>query len=172
MNFIASLVGGDPGRWRADYGGALGNKKETEEPDQLGEGCARRQIKREPFPSSTIAGVLDGRNLARARLCRRARFSCLGGGGVLSGLEPMANADRDRPCRLDGVRGENRSAGACGDAWERREGPHGDEHGREGGHHFGMFAREEVERVAGVEEPDGCLRHSCGDCCGNGGVSQ
>ena len=27
-----------------------------------------------------------------------------------------------------------------------------------------MFGREKVERVAGVEEPDGCLRHGRGDC--------
>jgi hypothetical protein len=33
----------------------------------------------------------------------------------------------------------------------------------EGGHHFVMFGREEVERVAGVEEPDGCLPHGCSD---------
>jgi hypothetical protein len=76
----------------------------------------------------------------------------------------MTNADCDRSGRLDGMRGENRSAGACGYTWERREGAHGDEHGREGGHHFGMFGSEEVERVTGIEEPDGCLRHGCGDC--------
>lgn len=75
----------------------------------------------------------------------------------------MADADRDRSGRLDGMRGENRSAGACGYAWEGREGAHGDEHGREGGHHFGMLGREEVERVAGVDQPDGCLRLGCGD---------
>ncbi len=76
----------------------------------------------------------------------------------------MTNADCDRSSCLDGMRGENRSARACGYAWEGRERTHGDEHGREGGHHFGMLGREEVECVAGVEEPDGCLRHGCGDC--------
>lgn len=76
----------------------------------------------------------------------------------------MADADRDRSGRLDGMRGENRSAGACGYAWEGRESADGDEHGREGGHHFGMFGREEVERVAGVDQPDRCLRLGCGDC--------
>lgn len=73
----------------------------------------------------------------------------------------MTNADGDRSSRLDGVRGENRSAGACGYARERGEGAHGDEHGREGGHHFGVLGREEVEGVASVEEPDRCLGHGC-----------
>jgi hypothetical protein len=132
------------------------SKKETEELREVGPPAKSS----EPFPSSTITGVLDGRNLA-ARLCRG--FSYLSGGGVLRGLEPMTNADCDRSGRLDGMRGENRSAGACGYTWERREGAHGDEHGREGGHHFGMFGSEEVERIAGVEEPDGCLRLGCGD---------
>jgi hypothetical protein len=138
----------------AGYGGY---KKETEEPRINYASCwgrAAKSSEAEAFASSTIAGVLDGRNLA-ARLC--------GGGGVLGGLEPMANADRDSSGRLDGVRGEDRSAGACGYAGEGREGAHGDEHGREGGHHFGMLGREEVERVTGVDEPDGCLRHGCGD---------
>jgi len=156
MNFIAPLVEGFPG------GGGLwcpGYKNETEEPDQLHRvGPAAKSS--EPFPSSTIAGVLDGRNVA-ARLCRGVSY--FSGGGVLSGLEPMTNADCDRSGRLDGMRGENRSAGACGYTWESREGAHGDEHGREGRHHFGMLGREEVERVAGVEEPDGCLRLGCGD---------
>ena len=84
----------------------------------------------ELFHSSTIAGVLDGRNLA-ARL--RPSVSCLGGGGV---LEPMTNADCDCSGRLDGMRGENRSAGG-GYAWEGREGAHGDEYGREGSHTLG-----------------------------------
>jgi hypothetical protein len=35
--------------------------------------------------------------------------------------------------------------------------------GGEGGHHSGIFGREEVERAAGVEEPDGYLRDGCGD---------
>lgn len=32
----------------------------------------------------------------------------------------------------------------------------------EGRRHFGMLGREEGKRVAGVEEPDGCLRRGCG----------
>jgi hypothetical protein len=111
----------------------LGYEKATEEPHQL----------REVGP----------RNLA-ARLCRG--FSYFSGGGVLRGLEPVTNADCDRSGCLDGI-------GACVYTWERREGAHDDEHGREGGHHFGMFSREELERVAGVDEPDGCLCHGCGD---------
>ena len=94
-----------------------------EEPHQLVREGGPAAKSSEPFHSSTIAGILDGRNLA-ARLCRD--FSCLGGGGVLSGLEPLTNADCDRSGRLDGMRGENRSAGACGYTWDRREGAHGD----------------------------------------------
>jgi hypothetical protein len=93
----------------------------------------------------------------------RCGVSCLGGGV----LEPMTNADCDRSGRLDGMRGENRSAGTGGYAWEGREGAHGDEYGREGSHHFGMLGREEVEGVAGIQEPDGRLCHGCGlggDC--------
>lgn len=104
-----------------------------------------------------IADVLDGRHLAA-----RLRFSCLHGGGVLSGLEPVTNANCDRSSRLDGMRGENRAAGTCGDAWERGESAHGDEYGREGGHHFGVLVCEEVEGVAGIEEPDRRLCFGCG----------
>ena len=111
---------------------------------------ARRRAK--PFPSFTIGDVLD---------CRHwLRFSRLGGGGVLSRLEPMTNADCDRSSRLDGMGGENRASSACGYAWERGEGAHGDEHSREGGHYFGVLGCEEVEGVTGVEEPDWSL---CGD---------
>lgn len=93
-----------------------------------GDGVANSFTQEGHFPrdflSSVIADVLDGRHLAA-----RLRFSCLRGGGVLSGLEPVTNANCDRSSRLDGMRGENRAAGTCGDAWERREGAHGDENG-------------------------------------------
>src|SRR6266849_5699578 len=125
MNFIAPLVEGFPG------GGGL-RARETKrrrrshiDYDTRG-GPAAKSSEPSSFPSSTIADVLDGRNLA-ARLYRGCGcgFSCLGG-GVLSGLEPVTNADCDRSGRLDGMRGENRSAGACGYTWDRREGTHGD----------------------------------------------
>ncbi len=116
--------------------------------------------------SSAIIGVLDG----SCHLAARLRFSRpgLGGGRVLRGLEPVADADGDRSGGLDGVRGEDRAAGAGGDARERGEGADGDEHGREGGHHFGVLGREEVERVAGVQQPERRVRHLRGDC--DGGV--
>jgi hypothetical protein len=93
----------------------------------------------------TVAGVLDGS-------CHLA-FCCrgLGAGRVLRGLEPLADADGERSGSLDGVRGEDRAAGASGDAWECGEAADGDEHRREGGHHLGVLGREEVERVAGIE---------------------
>lgn len=107
----------------------------------------RRSPRRaKPFLSFTISDVLDGRHWLH--------FSRFGGGGVLRGLEPMTNTDCDRSSRLDGMGGENRATSACSYAWERGEGAHGDEDGREGGHHFGVLGREEVEGVAGVEEPD------------------
>jgi hypothetical protein len=73
----------------------------------------------------------------------------------------VTNADGDRSGRLGGMRGENRSTGACGYTWERRVSTV-------------MSAAErvditlgcsveEVERVAGVDEPDGCLYHGCRD---------
>ena len=52
--------------------------------------------------SLTAAGVLDGscHRLPAWQFCRG-----LGGGGVLRGLEPVADADGDRSGGLDGVRG-------------------------------------------------------------------
>jgi hypothetical protein len=79
-------------------------------------------------------------------------------------LEPLADTDGDRPGGLNGMRGEDRAASASGDARERREGTDGDEHRREGGHHLGVLGREEVESVAGVEQPDRCLCNRRGDC--------
>ena len=114
--------------------------------------------------SATTVGVLDGscHRLSRRHFCRG-----LGGGGVLRGLEPLADADGDRSGGLDGVRGEDRATCATGDAGNARkrgEAADGDEDGREGGHHLGVLGREEVERVAGVEEPDRRLCYGRGDC--------
>jgi len=114
--------------------------------------------------SLTAVGVLDGscRDLPAWQFCRG-----LGSGGVLRGLEPVADADGDRSGGLDGVRGEERATRATGDAgnaWEGGEAADGDEDGREGGHHLGVLGREEVERVAGVEEPDRRLCLGRGDC--------
>ena len=63
----------------------------------------------------------------------------------------MTDADGDRSGSLDSVRGENRAAGAGGDARERGESTDGDEHRREGGHHLRVLGREKVEGVAGVK---------------------
>ena len=65
------------------------------------------------------------------------------------------------------MRGEDRATCATGDAGnarERGEAADGDEDGREGGHHLGVLGREEIERVAGIEEPDRRLCHGRGDC--------
>jgi len=65
------------------------------------------------------------------------------------------------------VRGEDRATCATGDAGnarERGEAADGDDDGREGGHHLGVLGREEIERVAGVEEPDRRLCYRRGDC--------
>ena len=112
----------------------------------------------------TAAGVLDD---SCYRLPARHFCRSLGGGGVLRGLEPLADADGDRSGGLDGVRGEDRSTCAtsdAGNARERGEAADGDEDGGEGGHHLGVLGREEVERIAGVKEPDRRLCHGRGDC--------
>jgi len=61
--------------------------------------------------SSTLADVLDGRLSAGLRLGRG-----LGSRGVLCGLEPVADADRNRAGGLHGVRGEYRAARGGGEA--------------------------------------------------------
>jgi len=105
------------------------------------------------------------------RRCLSARLRVhrsLGGRRVLRRLEPLADADGERPGGLDGVRGEDRAAGTGGDARDRGEAADGDEHGGEGRHHLGVLGREEVERVAGIEQPDGRLGDRRGGHCGRG----
>ncbi len=94
---------------------------------------------------------------------RRVRGG-LGGGGVLCGLEPVPDADGDGARGLDGVRGEEGAARGGGDARERGEAPDGDEDGGEGRHHLGVLRGEEVERVAGVQQPEGRVRLGRGHC--------
>jgi hypothetical protein len=75
----------------------------------------------------------------------------------------VADTDGDRTGGLDCVGGEDRAASASRDARKRGEGTDGDENRREGGHRLGVLGREEVERVAGIEQPDRRLCNRRGD---------
>lgn len=70
-------------------------------------------------------------------------------------LQPVPRGDRDRARGLNGMARENGTTGSDVQGGDGGECADGDEDSGDGGHGFGMFGREEVESVGGVEEPQG-----------------
>lgn len=70
-------------------------------------------------------------------------------------LQPVASGDGDRARGLNGMARENGTTGADVKGWDGGKGAYGDEDSRDSRHGFGVFGREEVECVGGVEEPEG-----------------
>lgn len=58
---------------------------------------------------------------------------------------------------------KNGTTGSDMKGWDGGESANGDKDGGNGGHGFGMFGREEVERVRSVEEPEGSRGRYGGD---------
>lgn len=70
-------------------------------------------------------------------------------------LQPVPSGDCDRARGLNGMARENGTTGSDVQGRDGGEGADGDEDSGGGGHGFGMFGREEVESVGGVEKPEG-----------------
>ena len=86
-------------------------------------------------------------------------------------LQDGTKADSEGAKSVGGAAGKERAPSTSRDGRKSRKGADGDENGRKGRHDLRVLVRQELERLACVDEPGRDLRHGRNGCNERGLVS-